>query len=408
MAGLALGRLVWLAFAAITADVAAMPAQAAPGQDAATLEPSTIETATLETGSSNCISIRLAEDLASVVDGTARRILPVVGPGGVPAIADLLQTPGIDMAIVQLDVLDDARTRRLVPGIENLSYIAKLNYVEFHLLARQEIGSVAELTGKTISVGQPLGNTAITASQLFKLLNLPVTLTNDAPDVAIERLQRGDIGAVALVSGKPSPLLRVLPTQGLHLLSIPLTPGVIGTYVPTRLTVADYPGLVPRHSAVDTVAVGTGLFVGPLAAELRHLSQDRQRRGCVLHPVPNIADAGSPPQMERSEPVQRDSRLASIPSSRGLVEAQCRGCGGAGPAVDFRAFPRSAGEGDRWPADVGGTEGRAVLSVPPMAKKPGCGVAAARDAAARRPVRNDPNPKRRRALKPHSVARAAP
>jgi TRAP-type uncharacterized transport system substrate-binding protein len=267
MAGLALGRLVWLAFAAITADVAAMPAQAAPGQDAATLEPSTIETATLETGSSNGISIRLAEDLASVVDGTARRILPVVGPGGVPAIADLLQTPGIDMAIVQLDVLDDARTRRLVAGIENLSYIAKLNYVEFHLLARQEIGSVAELTGKTVSVGQPLGNTAITASQLFKLLNLPVTLTNDAPDVAIERLQRGDIGAVALVSGKPSPLLRVLPTQGLHLLSIPLTPGVIGTYVPTRLTVADYPGLVPPHSAVDTVAVGTGLFVGPLAAD---------------------------------------------------------------------------------------------------------------------------------------------
>ena len=172
------------------------------------------------------------------------------------------------MAILQLDVLDYARTQNLFPGlVDNISYIAKLNYVEFHLLARLDVGSVAALAGKTVSVGPRLGNTAITTSQLFKLLNVPVTLTNDEPGVAIEKLRRGDIGAVAFVGGKPVPLLRMLPPQGLHLLSIPLSSEVIGTYVPTWLSAAEYPGLVAAGAPIDTVAVGTGLFVGPVAAD---------------------------------------------------------------------------------------------------------------------------------------------
>ena len=42
---------------------------------------------------------------------------------------------------------------------------------------------------------------------------------------------------------------------------------MIGSYVPTRLNATDYPGLVPAGAPVDTVAIGTGLFVGPVAAD---------------------------------------------------------------------------------------------------------------------------------------------
>ena len=50
----------------------------------------------------------------------------------------------------------------------------------------------------------------------------------------------------------------------MHFLAIPLNPAVTATYVPTRLTAADYPGLVPQDQSVDTVAVGAALFAANL------------------------------------------------------------------------------------------------------------------------------------------------
>jgi hypothetical protein len=45
---------------------------------------------------------------------------------------------------------------------------------------------------------------------------------------------------------------------------LPFNPAVTTGYVPTRLTATDYPDLVPRDQAVDTVAVGTVLVVANL------------------------------------------------------------------------------------------------------------------------------------------------
>jgi TRAP-type uncharacterized transport system substrate-binding protein len=220
----------------------------------------------IETGNSAGITVRLAEDLASLVDNEAtRRIVPLVGQGGLRTVADLVRMPGIDMAILQLDVLDHARAQKLFPGLDtSITYIAKLNYVEFHLLARQQVRSIADLGGQTISIGPRGGDTAITATQLFGLLKLSSLFNDDDPDTAIVKLRRGEIGALAFVGGKPAPLLRLTSAQGLHLVPIPMTQAVIATYVPTRLTATDYPGLVAPDAPVDTVAVGTGLFVGPL------------------------------------------------------------------------------------------------------------------------------------------------
>ena len=220
------------------------------------------------TGGSNGITVRMAEDLATLVDdGTTRRIVPTVGHDGVQAIADLLDGQNVDMAFLQIDVLDYARTRKLFPDLQNrISYITKLNYVEFHLLTRPEVGSVAELAGQVVNVGPATGNTAVTSAQLFKLLNLMPILANDPPDVAIEKLRRGEIGGVAFVSGKPAPLFRLADTSGLHFIPLPMTQDVVTTYVPSKLNSADYPGLIAKDAPIDTVAVATGLFVGPVTA----------------------------------------------------------------------------------------------------------------------------------------------
>jgi len=221
----------------------------------------------LETTRSAGISVRIAEDIANVIDdGATRRVLPVVGKGALENLTDLKLLRGIDMAILQTDVLDHARQQNLFPGIDYwVTYIAKLYNEEFHLLARQDIKTVADLAGQKVNVDLRGAGTAITASRLFELMKIPVAATNDDQGVAIEKLRKGEVAAIAFVAGKPAPLFHNLNgNDGLHFLSIPLTPVVTAAYVPTRLTAADYPGLTPNDQPVDTVAVGAVLLAANL------------------------------------------------------------------------------------------------------------------------------------------------
>src|SRR5215472_10586455 len=203
----------------------------------------------LETGRAAGISVSIAEDLANVIDdGATRRVLPVIGKGSLQNITDLKLLRGIDMAILQADVLDYARQQNYLPGLEGwITYIAKLYNEEFHLLARRDIKSVADLANQRVNVDLRGAGTAITASRLFDLLQIPVTVTYDDHDAALEKLRKGEVAAIAFVARKPAPIFRSLnANDGLHFLAIPLNPAVTAAYVPTRLTAADYPGLVPN------------------------------------------------------------------------------------------------------------------------------------------------------------------
>lgn len=221
----------------------------------------------LETGSSAGISVRIAEDLANAInDGATRRVVPVVGKGSLANLTDLKLLRGIDIAILQTDTLDYAREQQLFPGIEaSITYIAKLYNEEFHLLARREINSIGDLANQKVSVDLRDSGTAITAGRLFDLLKLPVTLTNDPPEVALEKLRSGEIMALAFVAGKPAPFFcDIKGDDGLHLLAVPFGPVMATGYVPARLSAADYPNLVPQSRSVDTISVGAVLVAANL------------------------------------------------------------------------------------------------------------------------------------------------
>ena len=237
----------------------------------------------LETGRASGISVQIAEDLANVIDdGATRRVLPVVGKGGVTNITDLDLLHGIDLAIVQDDVLNYARQQNLFPGLEyRITYIAKLYNEEFHLLARSDIKTVAGLANQKVNVDLRGGGTEVTAARLFGLLNIPIVATNDDQGVALDKLRRGEIAAVAFVAGKPAPIFRgLIGENNLHFLPIPLNPTVTAAYAPARLTADDYPALIQYNQPVDTVAVATVLTVANLQPD-----SDRYRN------VVNFVDA---------------------------------------------------------------------------------------------------------------------
>jgi len=256
--------------ATIIAAVMPLTALAAPATAAAPLPDVVVANrgvVELETGRASGISVRIAEDLANIIDdGATRRVLPVVGKGSLQNITDLKLLRGIDLAILQTDVLDYARQANYFPGIETwVTYIAKLYNEEFHLLARRDIRSVGDLANQKVNVDLRGAGTAITAGRLFDLLKILITPTYDDQEVALGKLRSGEIAALAFVAGKPAPLFcSITAEEGLHFLAIPLNPAVTAAYVPTRFSAQDYPGLVPGDQPVDSVAVGTLLAAANL------------------------------------------------------------------------------------------------------------------------------------------------
>jgi len=71
---------------------------------------------------------------------------------------------------------------------------------EIHVLARTEIGSLADLAGKKVSFGPVGGSAAATAAALFKALGISVEAESLDASAAIEWLKQGTIDAVG---GKP-------------------------------------------------------------------------------------------------------------------------------------------------------------------------------------------------------------
>jgi uncharacterized protein len=237
----------------------------------------------LETGRANGVSVQIAEDLANGIDdGATRRVLPVVGKGGLQNITDLQLLHGVDLAILQDDVLNYARLQNMFPGLDSsITYITKLYNEEFQLLARSDVKTVADLANQKVNIGLRGGGTEVTATRLFALLNVPIVVTNDDERAALDKLRRGDIAAMAFVAGKPAPIFRdLIGENNLHFLAIPLNPAVTAVYVPARLTADDYPALIQYNQPIDTIAVGAVLAVANLQPD-----SDRYRN------VVNFVDA---------------------------------------------------------------------------------------------------------------------
>jgi uncharacterized protein len=215
-------------------------------------------------GGINGTYIRIAAELASVLDnGDTLRVLPLVGKGSVQNIADILFLKGVDIGIVQSDVLAYIKRERLYPGADkSIQYITKLYNEEIHILAGKGIASIADLGGKKVNFDVANSGTAITASLIFERLKTPIEPVYNDQALALDKLRRGEIAALVYVAGKPASLFRdAKAEEGLHLLALPLDPALLETYLPSQISHADYPALVPEGNTVDTVAVGAVMAV---------------------------------------------------------------------------------------------------------------------------------------------------
>ncbi len=251
------------AIAVLVMNAATAPAQQSPSYDEM-VKRVNAGTVRVISGGIGGTYIRIATDLASVLnDGERLRVLPIVGQGSVQNITDLLYLQGIDIGIVQSDVLSFIKSRNIHPNVEQrIAYITKLYNEEFHLLGSAATGSVAELTGRKVNFGVEGSGTAMTAATVFETLGIDVEPVFHDQALAIEKIKTGEIAATVYVAGKPAKAVAELSqTQGLRLIPVEYAPALRDAYLPAVFTSEDYPGLVEQDAPVTTIAVGAVMAV---------------------------------------------------------------------------------------------------------------------------------------------------
>jgi TRAP transporter TAXI family solute receptor len=270
------------------------------------------------TGGVDGTYIRIGADLQNVLDdGDALRILPMLGRGSLQNIADLLYLKGVDVAIVQSDILAYTKMEHLYPGIDLAAqYITRLYSEEVHILARADVKTLADLKGRPVNIDRPGSGTAMTSMLMFNALGVEPSWRTDDQQAALEKLRSGDIAAMIYVVGEPAKLFTDLPAgTDLHFLPVTMIPALTDVYEDDVITSADYPNLVPPDDPVRTLAVGSVMAVYGWQP-----GSDRYRK--VAHFVDTFfdkfADFQQPPRHPKWLEVDR---LAEVPGWKRFPEA---------------------------------------------------------------------------------------
>ena len=249
------------------------------------------------------------------------RIAPLAGQGPVQNVVDLLNFRRADAAIVPSDVLPYLRDGR-VPGVgRSLAYVEKLDQEEVHILARQDITSIADLANKKVNFDLRDSRSFITASVLFRALKINVQPVSLDQPRALQQLRQGEIAATVHVTKSPARLFFDLNWDDrVHFLPVPYTEEVSRTYLPAQLTPADYPLLISGGEAgrgvpIATVAVPIVLAVNSRALEAKgnhdvaEFADATSTRAIALHGSRSTSDlAMEVPGWRRFVPAERHQK----------------------------------------------------------------------------------------------------
>ena len=200
-----------------------------------------------------------AGEIAEIVAPAGVKLRPELGKMSLERLTDPDETKNADLAIMQSDVLDEARRDGGPALLRQLNFIARLYNQEIHVVAHASVAKFSDLDGKAVAVGSPDTPAGHTAEALFERAKLKPRFVVASQTEALEKLRRGEVQAAVFLGGKPIPALRDMKIAGLHLVSIPYKGAMQDYYYPASISASDYPGLVPAGADVDSVAIGTVL-----------------------------------------------------------------------------------------------------------------------------------------------------
>ncbi|MEZ5776576.1 MAG: transporter substrate-binding domain-containing protein [Hyphomicrobiaceae bacterium] len=203
----------------------------------------------------------MAARLASAVDEEGQiRVLPVLGYGSAASVRDLLYLRGIDLAILNADILEYLRIEGQMPEAERrVRLVTRLADKLAFIAARGEIASFADLKGKRIVTLGADSESHVTARVLLHLAGVEATIIDRDMEGALAALDSGEAAAFVSLGRNPTELQdRLQKVEGVHLIGLPASPEIDRVYRRWRLPANAAPGLV-EASGLDTVRVPTVL-----------------------------------------------------------------------------------------------------------------------------------------------------
>lgn len=178
--------------------------------------------------------------------------------GSVENVYAVYQKPGVQMGIVQADVLAFVSRIQTDPILKRIASKTKMVFPlyneEIHILGRPDITDFDGLADRRVAVGREGSGTYLTARLLFKTSEVaPKEMVPIDTDEALAELKAGRIDAMFYVAGYPVKLLSEGVTAADGLALIPITnKSITEFYTRTEIPAATYAW---QPQALNTVAV---------------------------------------------------------------------------------------------------------------------------------------------------------
>lgn len=206
---------------------------------------------------------RAVNELAGRLAGVGEiRVLPIAGQGAAANVRDLLYLRGVDLAILNSDVLEFLNlTRQYLDAKNRIRYVTHLYDQKVYLLARRELNAIEDLRGRKVAVLSEVGGSNATARTLFGLLRIDVTVEMIGPNATIDETNLGKFDGALLLSDELARVrLGAEARKEWRVLPIPQTPVIAKTYQPAAIEAQELVGFA-QAATVETVAVSTLLAV---------------------------------------------------------------------------------------------------------------------------------------------------
>lgn len=210
------------------------------------------------TGSTKGTYYRIGKDIASLLTHSRNNINLRVIPsnGSLDNVADVYETAGVQLGIVQSDVLSFIHsTAAADPKLDRIArkirMVFPLYNEEIHLLANININSLADLDGMNVAIGKDGSGTYLTSKLLFEITGVQPKAVMIGGAAALEQLKAGNVAAMFYVAGYPVKLFNEFEGEKFHLVPIK-DKSVLEYYETSSIPARTYPW---QEGSVDTAAV---------------------------------------------------------------------------------------------------------------------------------------------------------
>ncbi|ULB11634.1 TAXI family TRAP transporter solute-binding subunit [Cereibacter azotoformans] len=214
------------------------------------------------TGGPTGTYIQIGRDIAKAAEECGLGMTVHESAGSLENFLGVRQRPVTQFGIVQSDVLEYLKTFAANdPEVSRAIFGVRIAFPlydeEVHLLARKEIGGLADLEGKRVAIGVENSGTFLTASLVLDLAQVsPGERLMITQDESLTALRAGDIDAFFYVAGVPAKLFasEEIDADSFHL--VPIGDEVLRqVYKPTEIPAGTYPFQTGPVEAIAVKAV---------------------------------------------------------------------------------------------------------------------------------------------------------